>query len=188
MVLHPEVQKKAQSELDSIIGNARLPTLEDHAKLGYIERVIQETLRWHPMAPLAIPHTCFRDDTYKGYHIPKGAIVLGNVWAMTHDETVYKDPEVFDPDRFLDPSTPLSPIFGWGRRRCPGIHLGQSSLFITVASILMTFNIEVAQDENGKDIRPSGKLINSLSLAPEQFPLKLTPRSTKHEELIRQSF
>ncbi|CAE7053445.1 unnamed protein product [Rhizoctonia solani] len=188
MVLHPEVQKKAQNELDSVIGNGRLPTFEDRAELGYIERIVQEMLRWRPITPLALPHTCFRDDTYKGYFIPKGAIVIGNVWAMTRDETVYKDPEVFDPDRFLDPSTPPSPLFGWGRRRCPGIHFAQSSLFITIASILMTFNIEAAQDENGNDMRPSGKLINSAALAPEEFPLKLTLRSAKHKELIQQSF
>ncbi|CAE7168317.1 unnamed protein product [Rhizoctonia solani] len=188
MALHPEVQKKAQNELDSVIGDARLPTFEDQGKLGYTERMIQEIHRWHPITPLALPHTCFEDDTYKGYHIPKGAIVFGNVWAMTHDETVYKDPEVFDPDRFLDSSTPSPPTFGWGRRRCPGIHFAESSLFITITSILMTFNIEVAQDENGKDIPPNGKLINSLALTPEQFSLKLTPRSTKHEELIQQSF
>ncbi|CAE6413871.1 unnamed protein product [Rhizoctonia solani] len=108
--------------------------------------------------------------------------------AMTRDETVYKDPEVFNPDRFLDPSTPPSPVFGWGRRRCPGSHFAQSSLFITIASILITFNIEAAQDERGNDVRPSGKLVNSLVLTPEQFPLKLTLRSAKHEELIRQSY
>ncbi|CAE7210631.1 unnamed protein product [Rhizoctonia solani] len=192
MLLYPEVQKKAQNELDSVIRNGRLPTFEDRAELGYIERIIQEILRWRPVTALAIPHTCFEDDTYKGYHIPKGTILAGNVWAMTRDETVYKDPEVFDPDRFLDPSTPPSPVFGWGRRvpgsRCPGSHLAQSSLFITIASILMTFNIEAARDKDGNDIRPSGKLVNSLVLTPEQFPLKLTPRSAKHEELIEQTY
>ncbi|CAE6466716.1 unnamed protein product [Rhizoctonia solani] len=75
MVLYPEVQKKAQNELDSVIGHGRLPTFEDRDELPYIERMIQEILRWRPAAALAIPHTCFEDDTYKGYHIPKGAIV-----------------------------------------------------------------------------------------------------------------
>ncbi|KAG8727459.1 hypothetical protein FRC11_013136, partial [Ceratobasidium sp. 423] len=75
MVLYPEVQKKAQEELDSVVGNTRLPTFEDRPRLGYIERVIQETLRWRPVTALAVPHTCFKDDTYKGYRIPKGAIV-----------------------------------------------------------------------------------------------------------------
>ncbi|CUA67256.1 O-methylsterigmatocystin oxidoreductase [Rhizoctonia solani] len=184
MVLHPEVQKKAQEELDSVIGNTRLPNFEDRPQLVYIERVIQELLRWSPVIPLT-PHTCFQDDSYKGYHIPEGAILVGNIWAMTRDETVYKDPEAFDPDRFLEPSTPSAPTFGWGRRRCPGVHFAEASLFISIASILMAFDIGVAQDENGKDILPSGKVTNSLVLAPQPFMFRLSPRSTVHEELIR---
>ncbi|KAH7342129.1 cytochrome P450 [Rhizoctonia solani] len=187
MVLYPEVQKKAQAELDSVIGNTRLPTFDDQDRLVYIDRLVQETLRWGPIAPLALPHTCYQDDIYKGYRIPKGAILFGNVWAMTRDETVYKHPEVFDPDRFLDAATPPSPLFGWGRRRCPGVHLGEASLFITIASILMTFNIGVAQDENGQDIIPSRNMIDSMILIPEPFVFKLTPRSAIHKELIRQS-
>ncbi|CAE6423487.1 unnamed protein product [Rhizoctonia solani] len=187
MVLYPEAQKKAQDELDYVLGGTRLPSFDDRTRLGCVERIVQETLRWAPVAGLALPHTCYQDDTYKGYHIPKGAIIMGNVWAITRDETVYKNPEAFDPDRFLNPATPPSPVFGWGRRRCPGIHFAQSSLFITIASILATFNIEVARDKDGKQIPPSGKMINSLILAPEEFMLKLTPRSTKHVELIQQS-
>ncbi|CAE6478798.1 hypothetical protein ACGC1H_003061 [Rhizoctonia solani] len=185
MVLYPEVQKKAQEELDSVIGNTRLPTIEDRDRLKYVEMIMQETFRWAPVAPLAIPHTCFQDDTYKGYYIPKGAIVIGNVWAMTRDSTVYSDPETFNPDRYSDPSTPPSPLFGWGRRRCPGIHFGEASVFIVIASILMSFNIEVTQDENGKDVLPSGEVVDSLILTPQKFMLKLTPRSPTHEELIQ---
>ncbi|KDN35142.1 hypothetical protein RSAG8_11830, partial [Rhizoctonia solani AG-8 WAC10335] len=180
MVLHPKVQKKAQEELDSVFGNERVPTLEDRARLGYVDRIVQETLRWGPVGPLALPHTCFQDDTYKGYRIPKGAIV-----AMTHDETVYKNADVFDPDRYLDPSTPLTPGFRWGRRHCPGTHFAEASLFITIASVLTKFDIGVAQDENGKDIIPSRKMNNSSLLTPQNFIFKLTPRSTRHEELIR---
>ncbi|KAH7342145.1 cytochrome P450 [Rhizoctonia solani] len=180
-----EVQKKAQEELDSVIGNTRLPSVEDRSRLKYIEMVMQELFRWAPVTPIALPHTCYRDDTYKGYHIPKGAIVIGNAWAMTRDPSVYEDPEVFNPDRYLDPCTPPSPVFGWGRRRCPGVHFAQASVFVAIASILMTFDIGVAQDENGKDIIPSGKLVNSIVLTPEPFMFKLTSRSAIHEELIR---
>ncbi|CAE6508355.1 unnamed protein product [Rhizoctonia solani] len=96
--------------------------------------------------------------------------------VMTRDETVYKNADVFDPDRFLDPSTPLTPGFGWGRRRCPGTHFAEASLFIIIASVLTTFDIGVAQDENGKDIIPSRKM--SSLLTPQNFIFKLTPRST----------
>ncbi|KAF8692610.1 cytochrome P450 family, partial [Rhizoctonia solani] len=116
MVLYPDVQKRAQAEIDSVLGHSRLPKVEDRAQLGYVDRVVQETLRWGPVTPLAVPHTCFKDDTYKGYRIPQGSVVTGNVWAMTRDETVYKDAEAFEPDRYLDPVTPASPVFGWGRR------------------------------------------------------------------------
>ncbi|CAE6414828.1 unnamed protein product [Rhizoctonia solani] len=147
--------------------------------------IVQETLRWGPATSLAVPQTCLRDDNYNGYCIPKGAIILGNVWAMTRDETVYKNPEV-DPDRFLDSSTPPSPVFaiGWGHRRCPGTNFAEASLFLTIASILTTFNIGLAQDENGKDIFPSGKMNSAMLLTPQNFVFKLTPRSTSYEELL----
>ncbi|KAF8677685.1 Cytochrome P450 [Rhizoctonia solani] len=185
MVLYPDVQKRAQAEIDSMLGHSRLPKVEDRPRLKYVDRVVQETLRWGPVTPIAVPHTCFKDDIYKSYRIPKGAIVMGNVWAMTCDKNVYKDPEVFEPDRYLDPATPFSPVFGWGRRRCPGIHLGQSSLFITIASILMTFDIGTIIDSDGKEVLPGGKMINAIVLTPERFEFELTPRSAKHEELIR---
>ncbi|QRW16686.1 cytochrome P450 family protein [Rhizoctonia solani] len=177
MVLYPDVQKRAQAEIDSMLGHSRLPKVEDRPRLKYVDRVVQETLRWGPVTPI--------DDIYKSYRIPKGAIVMGNVWAMTCDKNVYKDPEVFEPDRYLDPATPFSPVFGWGRRRCPGIHLGQSSLFITIASILMTFDIGTIIDSDGKEVLPGGKMINAIVLTPERFEFELTPRSAKHEELIR---
>ncbi|CEL55098.1 hypothetical protein RSOLAG1IB_01106 [Rhizoctonia solani AG-1 IB] len=104
---------------------------------------------------------------------------------MIRDEKVYPDPETFNPDRYLDPSTPPSPVFGWGRRRCPGVHLAEASIFITIASVLMTFNIGVAQDETGKDIIPKREADDSLIMKPRCFVFKLTPRSSKHEELIR---
>ncbi|GAB1518697.1 hypothetical protein RhiTH_001761 [Rhizoctonia solani] len=75
MVLYPSVQKKAHDEIDLVLGNSRLPKFEDQAQLCYIDRIIQETLRWAPVAPIAFPHTCFQDDIYKGYRIPKGAMV-----------------------------------------------------------------------------------------------------------------
>lgn len=185
MVLHPEVQKQAQKELDSVVGATRLPSFQDRAQLGYIGRIIQETFRWYPTTPVAFPHTCFQDDTYQGYSIPKGAIVIGNVWAMTRDEQVYKDPEVFNPDRFLDSSTPTSPLFGWGRRRCPGAHFAEASLFITIASILMIFDIKPVQDRDGNDILPSRRMTNSIIMAPEPFTFRLIPRSDGHKELVQ---
>ncbi|KAG9091821.1 hypothetical protein FS749_016223 [Ceratobasidium sp. UAMH 11750] len=184
MLLFPEAQKKAQREIDLVIGQERLPTMEDRARLPYIERLIQELLRWRPIVPNGGPHACYKDDVYKGYRIPKGAIVIANIWAMCHDANVYKDPETFEPDRFLDPSIPAPPTFGFGRRICPGIHYAGSSLFICITSILATFNIEMARDERGTEIVPLPLGENSLIYYPVPFKLKLVPRSPLHGQLI----
>ncbi|KAG8737509.1 hypothetical protein FRC10_008089 [Ceratobasidium sp. 414] len=75
MVLFPETQIKAQREIDAVIGVDRLPTAEDRANLPYVNALVLEVLRWQPILPLAIPHICSQDNEYRGYHIPKGAIV-----------------------------------------------------------------------------------------------------------------
>ncbi|KAM0563254.1 hypothetical protein ACHAPJ_000972, partial [Fusarium lateritium] len=72
MVLHPEIQEKARSQLDEVIGSDRLPTFSDRASLPYIEHIVQEIYRWSPLAPLGIPHKSLHDDVYQGMFIPKG--------------------------------------------------------------------------------------------------------------------
>ncbi len=70
----------AQEEIGSQIGQHRLPTLADRASLPYIEALLQETLRWHPISPIPLAHVSEEEDIYRGYFIPKGAMVLANVW------------------------------------------------------------------------------------------------------------
>ena len=72
MALYPSVQTQVQNEIDRVVGTDRLPTYEDMPSLPIVEAVVRETLRWRPVAPLAVPHTAVKDDVYKGYHIPKG--------------------------------------------------------------------------------------------------------------------
>ncbi|CAE6409771.1 unnamed protein product [Rhizoctonia solani] len=146
MALYPEVQAKAQQEIDTIIGPNRLPNFSDRTKLPYIERLLLEVLRWQPGIPLGAPHVCTEDDEYRGYRIPKGAIVLGNIWATTRQENIYPDAESFNPDRLLDPNVPQPLAFGWGLRICPGQHFFREMFFIEVALILATFNIEKLGD------------------------------------------
>ncbi|KAG9093876.1 hypothetical protein FRC06_011332, partial [Ceratobasidium sp. 370] len=111
-----EVQTKAQEEIDLVTGMERLPEMKDRPQLPYIGRLIQEVLRWRSVVPIGMPHASYQDDVYKGYRIPKGAVVFGNIWAISQNPNVYKDPETFEPDRFLDPSVATSPAFGFGRR------------------------------------------------------------------------
>jgi len=123
MILNPKVLKKAQDELDRVVGKGRLPDLSDKDDLPYIDAIMKEVLRWSPPLPITIPKRVIQDDVYRGYFIPAGATVVENVWAICRDPNIYPDPETFNPDRFLkdgkiDPSVfnPEDRIFGAGRR------------------------------------------------------------------------
>lgn len=80
MTLFPEVRRKAQEELDQVIGTDRLPNISDRDRLPYVNAVVKEALRWHQVAPLGVAHCSTADDIVDGYYIPKGAIVVPNIW------------------------------------------------------------------------------------------------------------
>ncbi|KAK5361817.1 hypothetical protein LTR20_009397 [Exophiala xenobiotica] len=80
MTVCPEVQKRAQEEIDRVVGTDRLPTVADRENLPYVDAVVKEVLRWHPVAPMGLPHTSTEDDICNGYLIPKGAMLFANVW------------------------------------------------------------------------------------------------------------
>ena len=82
MTMFPEAQQKAQAELDNVIGADRHPTFEDRVSLPYVNAVLKETLRWHPVLPFAIPHKSTEDETYNGYHIPAGTVLIPNNWCV----------------------------------------------------------------------------------------------------------
>ncbi|KAK5687688.1 hypothetical protein LTS10_001828 [Elasticomyces elasticus] len=103
LALHPEFQKKARIELDAVCGPNRLPMLTDFAKLPYINCLIKEALRIHPVLPLGVPHRVNQDDWYNGMLIPKNATVIIPAWAMhLSEQTGYKDPTTYNPDRYLN--------------------------------------------------------------------------------------
>ena len=80
MALYPDVQRLAQAELDRVIGTDRLPDFSDRPSLPYINAIVKELLRWHPALMFGVPHCTAADDECSGYFIPKGSIVLANVW------------------------------------------------------------------------------------------------------------
>lgn len=111
-----------------------------------------------------------QDDVYDGCLIPRGSLVFANIWAMLRDPEVFPDPERFDPGRYLekvDEETarrrdPRMFVFGFGRRRCPGAHLVESSVWLMLAAMLATLDIEKPRDKNGKEIEPEVKFENSI--------------------------
>ena len=82
MLLHPHVLQRARQEVDAVTGGAgvRLPGFEDRERLPYVNAIVQEVLRWAPVAPMGLPHVNMEDVEYEGMHIPKGSIVKPNTW------------------------------------------------------------------------------------------------------------
>ncbi|KAK7678432.1 hypothetical protein QCA50_018492 [Cerrena zonata] len=192
MGLYPEIQRKAQEELDRIVGPNRLPEFSDYDDLIYVQAIALESMRWMMVLPLGVPHRVTRDDEYKGFFIPAGSTIIVNAWSILHDPDVFPEPENFKPERFikdgrLDPSVrnPLEYAFGFGRRVCPGRHLSSASLFMTIASVLHTLKINPAEDEDGNLFDGSTMLAAGLAAGPNRVPCSASPRSADAEHLIR---
>ncbi|KAF9525564.1 cytochrome P450 [Crepidotus variabilis] len=190
MILFPEVQKKAQAEIDAVVGNDRLPTLADMPHLPYVNALVTEVLRWNSVGPLGVPHTAVEDGYINGYFIPKGAIIIANLWSMLHDPEIYPEPFNFDPERHLGPN-PQRDVrkicFGFGRRICPGMHLADASVYSCVAMSLAVFSIEKALDSDGVPITPVHENTNGLISFPKPFECAIKPRSEKAYSLIIES-
>lgn len=188
-VLYPDVVRKAQEEIDSVVGANRLPKFDDQPNLPYVMAILKEVLRWRPVTAGGIPHAVIQDDEYMGFKIPKGATVIPNHWAIHLDEAVYKDPYKFNPDRWIEnPDLPLA-AFGFGRRVCIGQHIARNSLFINMARLLWAFNIEYVYEEvNGvkvkQEIDPMA-FTQGFNSRPQPFKADFQVRSSHAEDIVK---
>ncbi|EJU00371.1 cytochrome P450 [Dacryopinax primogenitus] len=191
MTTHPEVQRRAQAEIFTAVGADRLPTMEDRGSLPYVNCVLKEIFRWCPPGPLSLPHSLTQDDVYNGYGIPAGTVVQANIWALMHDETMYPDPLVFDPDRFSGvggrtvQQDPTRWVWGFGRRVCPGQHLAEAMLYISIACTLTLFNIGMAIDVQGEMIEPLLEFTTGTTSRVKSFRCSIVPRAG-YESLLFQ--
>ncbi|KAF5385579.1 hypothetical protein D9757_006779 [Collybiopsis confluens] len=190
MILHPEVQAKGQAEIDQVVGTDRLPTFEDRKSLPFVESIYHEVMRLYPPLPLGVSHASIEDDVYRDYFIPKGCLVVPNIWAMNRDPERYSDPHDFRPERFLElPKGPFTSIndisaFGFGRRVCPGRYMADNSVWLAIASVLATLNLRRATDEAGNEIGISGEFTNVFFSHPKPYKCSIVPRSPSAKELI----
>ncbi|KAF8654799.1 hypothetical protein AX16_003368 [Volvariella volvacea WC 439] len=194
MVQNPEMLKKGQEEVDAVIGNNRLPDFSDKdpESLPYVQALLQETLRWKPVIPLCVQHASTADDIYEGYEIPKGSVVMPNIWAILRDESIFgPDTDTYNPERFLKDGQ-INPdimfpemAFGFGRRICAGKEIALSSVWLSITTILATLDITKAKDKDGNVIEPSGKYSTGMLCYPEPFECDIRFRSKKAEELVK---
>lgn len=108
-----------------------------------------------------------------------------------HDPKTYSDPLAFKPERFIATDNkpaeqdPHTIAFGFGRRTCPGMHIADASIFLSVSNILATLDISKALDANGKEIEPVVDYSSGGISHPKPFQCKVVPRSARAEALIR---
>ncbi|XXG89554.1 hypothetical protein AAC387_Pa12g1528 [Persea americana] len=149
LIKNPNTMKKAQQELETIVGKERMVDESDLVKLDYLDMVIKESMRLHTPVPLLLPHESREDCTINGFHIPKGSRVLINAWAIGRDPAVWPKPDQFSPERFIGTNIDvrgqdfhLVP-FGSGRRGCPGMQLGLTVVKFALAQLIHCFDWEL---------------------------------------------
>ncbi|KAH7923206.1 cytochrome P450 [Leucogyrophana mollusca] len=181
MINNPRVQERAQAEIDSVVGADRLPNFEDRSSMPFVDAVLRETLRWHPVLPLGVPHAATDSDVFEGYFIPRGATILPNAWAMSRNEEKYPGPEEFRPERFLSPDGELNDdtvsfAFGFGRRICVGRYLADASIWSAVVSMLAVFKFAKPLDDMGREVEIDVQWSTGITSHPVPFPCRIIPR------------
>ncbi|MBA0767112.1 hypothetical protein Gotri_016062 [Gossypium trilobum] len=159
LLRHPRVLLKLQQELESIVGNKRMVEENDLPKLEYLDMVVKEIFRLHPVAPLLVPRESVEDIIIDGCYIPKQSRVLVNIWAMGRDPNTWSNnAEEFFPERFIDSNIDLHGHdfelipFGAGRRLCPGKKLGLITVKLILAQLVHCFNWELPSEMSPNEL------------------------------------
>ncbi|KAH7931977.1 hypothetical protein HPB52_025068 [Rhipicephalus sanguineus] len=157
------LQARVQREIDEVIGRERQPTWEDRLRMPFTMASVWEMDRWKTSTPLGVPREASEDTVVDEFFIPKGTVIMANFWAAHFDSKFWKDPEKFDPTRFLNEDGTLMARkpechlpFSFGKRTCPGEILATVEIFLAVTSLLQRFRV-----------LPAGKMpfdINSPSI------------------------
>lgn len=144
LIKYPHIQKKLQEEIDRVVGQDRVASAGDRARLPYVQAFIYESLRYSSFVPMTIPHSTTSDVIIDGFYIPRDTIVFVNQWSVNHDVDKWTNPDQFQPERFLDENGQLNKdliygvmIFSVGRRRCIGEQLSMLQLFLFTSVLLL---------------------------------------------------
>ncbi|OCL14884.1 cytochrome P450 [Glonium stellatum] len=198
---NPHIQEKARKEIDAICGTDRSPTWSDFKDMPYINCIVKEGMCWRPVISSGLPHRNNKEDEYEGMLIPKDSTIFIPIWALQHSEHLgFKDPESFNPDRYInhpklandyagspDYNMPHHYAYGAGRRMCPGIHLAERNQWRMLSKILWAFQINEPTDPiTGKTIPIDPEAYETgLLHAPLPFKASIKPRSSAHIDTIR---
>lgn len=179
LVNYPEIQQKMQQQIDEVVGQSRMPNLNDRINLPYVDAVIKETLRIEPANPISLGRVCTDDTTLGGYDIPQGTFVVPNVWHAHNDPKVWGDPENFRPERWLTEEGRLikqdkTMGFGGGRRICAGETFARQTMFLFISSLLQHYSFGPCDNEPRVDLTD---IIPGINMSLQNYWIKATPRT-----------
>ena len=184
LVKYPDIQHRLHEELDHAIGRERLPTLQDLESLPLLQATVYELLRVSSVVPLAVPRSTTTETNIRDYTIPKDTVVFVNLWSMHRDPEVWKDPDLFDPSRFLDDAGQvIDPKFlggflpfSGGRRKCPGKAMAVKTVSVFLGALLHSFRFT----QDGLPVEYQGINLQGqfgLTLMPDKFYVKIEERN-----------
>lgn len=179
LIQHPELQEKMFRELTEVVGTGRLPTLDDRVNLPYCEAVVREGLRLDTLVPSGIPHVAVKDTQLAGYQIPKGTVIVNSLDYIHHQQEIFRDPNSFKPERFLNSDEQLSldldrsMPFGAGKRVCAGEQFARNGLFLAITSLVQNFTFQLPSGQGVPDL--SQRATGVIRTTPD-FRLKFVSR------------
>ncbi|KAK8602372.1 hypothetical protein V6N12_052181 [Hibiscus sabdariffa] len=185
LVKQPQLMRQATEELDKVVGRERWVEEEDIPQLPYVEAIMKETMRKHPVCVLLPPHLAMEDCNVAGYNIRKGTRVFVNTWSMARDPSLWEQPEEFRPERFIGRNVDVKGTnlellpFGAGRRMCPGYNLGLKMIQLSIANLLHGFNWKLPEHTKAEDL----SMEEAFGMTtPRKFPLVavMEPRLPLH--------
>ncbi|EJC99744.1 cytochrome P450 [Fomitiporia mediterranea MF3/22] len=197
MALNPDALKKAQQEIDSVVGadGVIMPNFTNFKELPYCGALCKEVFRWRPAAPGAFPHLSLAEDEYKGYRIKAKTMVIPNTFAIHHNEEEFPEHERFMPERYLREDMEVTTawlteghyVFGFGRRACPGKYLASRSVWIGIVRLMWAFDIAPARDDSGNPVELNpNEFTPGITTKPESLLIEVTPRTPKHAAKIEE--
>ncbi|XP_061489202.1 cytochrome P450 2J2-like [Rhineura floridana] len=150
MAIYPEVQARVQAEIDSVIGQSRLPAMEDRDRMPYTNAVVHEIQRISNIFPVNAPRMATTGTTLAGFHLPKGTVLVFNLTSVLFDKDEWETPDVFNPGHFLENGQfrkreAFLP-FSAGKRVCLGEQLARVELFLFFTALLQKFTFQAPKD------------------------------------------
>ena len=174
LACHPNIQDRLVKELSDVVGENCISVNDKH-RLPFLEATVLEILRYSTVLPLAVPHYAEHETTVGPYRVPEDTIIFVNLWAINHDERVFKEPFKFDPSRFIDENGEVTRArfssipFSTGTRKCLGHLLAQLQLFLLLGGIVHKYRIELS---GCPSLSPEFGFI----LRPQSFKINVYPR------------